>query len=72
MLNFLKHSLGGLCEKDFHENFEKFTWKHLCQGLFFNKVASGACNFNKNRLWHRCFPLNIAKFLGTRLSKEHL
>ena len=26
-------------------NFAKFTGKHLCQSLFFNKVASGACNF---------------------------
>ena len=23
------------------ENFTKFTGKHLCQSLFFNKVASG-------------------------------
>ena len=24
-----------------------------------------ACNFIKKRLWHRCFPVNFAKFLGT-------
>ena len=34
-------------------NFAKFTGKHLCQSLFFNK------------LWHRCFPVNFAKFLRT-------
>ena len=25
------------------EGFEIFTGKHLCQGLFFNKVGSGGC-----------------------------
>ena len=27
------------CKKDVLKNFEKFTEKHLCQNLFFNKVA---------------------------------
>ena len=26
----------------------------------------------KKRLWHRCFPLNFAKFLRTPFLKEHL
>ena len=39
-------------------NFAKFAGKHLCQSLFFNKVAG-------LRLWHRCFPVNFAKFLRT-------
>ena len=26
------------CKKGVLRNFEKFTGKHLCQGLFFNKV----------------------------------
>ena len=48
------------------KNFAKFTGKHMCQSLFFNKVADGACNFiKKERLWHRCFPMNFAKFLRT-------
>ena len=29
-----------LCKKGVLRNFTKFTGKHLCQGLFFNKVAS--------------------------------
>ena len=33
------------------KNFAKFTGKHLCQVSFFN------------RLWHRCFLVNFAKFL---------
>ena len=29
-----------LCEKDVLRNFAKFTGKHLCWGLFFNKLAN--------------------------------
>ena len=28
-----------LCEKGVLRNFAKFTGKHLCQSLFFNKVT---------------------------------
>ena len=40
----------------------KFTGKHLCHSLFFDKVAG--LNFKK-KLWHWCFPVNFAKFLRT-------
>ena len=34
----------------------------------FNKVAGlQCCNFIKKRLQHRCFPVNIAKFLRTAI-----
>ena len=36
------------------KHFANFTGKHLCWSLFFKK-----------RLWHRCFPVNFAKFLRT-------
>ena len=29
-----------LCKKGVLKSFAKFTGKHLCQGLFFNKVAA--------------------------------
>ena len=44
-------------------NFAKFTGKHLCQSLCFNKVAG---------LRHRCFPVNFAKFLRTPFFTVHL
>ena len=44
-------------------NFAKFTGKHLCQGLFFNKVKG---------LWHSYIPVNFAKFLRTPFLTEHL
>ena len=35
-------------------NFAKFTEKHMCQGLYFNKFAGW--------IWYRCFPVNFTKF----------
>ena len=45
------------------ENLTKFTGKHLCQSLFFNKVAG---------LRHSFFSVNFADFLRTPFFKEHL
>ena len=36
------------CKKGVLRNFAKFTGKHLCQGLFFNKYPD-ACNFIKKK-----------------------
>ena len=57
-----------LYKKGVLKNFTKFTRKHLCQNLFFNKVAGlRPATFLKKRFWHRCFPVNFAKFSRTRL-----
>ena len=54
------------CKKGVLENFTKFTGKHLCQSLLFNKVAGlKPATLLKKRLWHRCFPVNSVKFLRT-------
>ena len=42
-------------------NFTKFKGKYLCLILFCNKVFS----LLNNRPYHRCFPVNFAKFLIT-------
>ena len=67
-------------KKSVLRNFAKLTEKHLCQGLFFNKVADlygeiyvfspnaekcRSVNLLKKSLWYRCFPVNFAKFLRT-------
>ena len=53
-------------EKDVLRNFAKFTRKRLCQSLFFDKVAGlRPSTLLKKRLWHRCFPVNVEKFLKT-------
>ena len=61
------------CKKGVLRNFPKFTGKHLCQSLFFNKVAGlRPSTLLKKRLWHRCFPVNFVKFLRTPFLTEHL
>ena len=47
-------------------NSTKFAGKHLCQSHFLNKVAGlRFTTLLKKRLWHRCFPMNFAKFFRT-------
>ena len=47
-------------------DFTKFTGKHLRQSLFLNKVTGlRAATLLKKKLWHKCFPVNFAKFLRT-------
>ena len=66
---FYKHILSifkVFCEKGVLRNFTKFTGKHLCQSLFFDKVTGlRPVTLLKKRLWHRCFPVNFVKFLRT-------
>ena len=58
--------------KDILRNFAKFKGKHLCQSLFFNKVAGRPATLFKKRLWRRCFLVSFAKFLRTPFFTEHL
>ena len=53
------------CKKGVLENFAKFTRKHLCQSMLFNKIAG-----LKKRPWNKCFPVNFAKFLRTPLLRN--
>ena len=46
------------CKKGVLRKFAKFLGKHLCQSLFFNKVAG--------------LPVNFVKFLRTSFFLEHL
>ena len=53
------------------KTFVIFRGKNLCWSLFFNKSAvSQSWNFIKKWLQHRCFPVNIAKFLRTPVVKN--
>ena len=44
------------CKKGVLRNFAKFTRKHLCQRLFFNKVA-GLGEISKNTFFYRTPPV---------------
>ena len=61
------------CKKGVLNNFAKFTRKHLCWILFFNKVAVlRPATVLKKRLQYRCFPVNFGKFSRTTFFTEHL
>ena len=65
--------LEVFCRKGVLRNFEKFTGKHLCQSLLFNKVAGlRTVTLLKKRFWYTCFPVNFSKFLKTPPITEHL
>ena len=68
-----KQSPEMFYKKDVLRNFAKFTGKYLCQSLFFIKSAVlRSANLWKKRLWHRCFPVNFAKFVRTPLFTKAL
>ena len=58
------------CEKGVLRNFAKFTWKHLCHSLFFNKVAGlrkwqtscEFCEISRNTFFYRT-PLVAASII---------
>ena len=57
-------------KKDVLRNFAKFTCTRVS---FLMKLQAWALKtLLKKRLWHRCFPVNFAKFLRTRFFTEHL
>ena len=66
--------LEVFCLETVLKNFAKFTGKHLCQSPFFHKVGGlrPASLLLKKRLWYSCFPVNLAEFLRTPFSIEHL
>ena len=43
------------------KNFAKFTRKHLCQSLCFNKVAGGACNLIKKEILTMMFSCEFCE-----------
>ena len=52
------------CKKRVAKSFSKFTEKHLCWSFFFNKVTCfKTATLLKERLQHKCFPVNFAKLL---------
>ena len=66
-------SLEMFYKKGVLRYFAKFTGKHLCQSLDFNKIAGlRPATLLRKRLWNRYFPVNIMKFLRTPFVTEHL
>ena len=56
------------CKKAVLKKLVILTEKYLCWNIFLI-AGSKAGNFFTKRLQHRCFPVNIAKFLKTSVLK---
>ena len=62
-----------LIKKRLLKNFEKFTGKHLCQGLFLTKVTGlrpVACKFIKKDTPTRAFPCEYSDIFKNRFLKS--
>ena len=60
-------------KKDVLRIFAKFIEKHLCQSLFFKKVAYlEPATLLKKRRWHRCFPVKICRISKNTFFTEHV
>ena len=84
-IHFRSSSAEVFCKKGVLKNFEKFTRKHLCQSLFFNKNLqlywkrdSGAVVFLwilrilKNTFFHRTPPMAASVTYQNLVSIERL
>ena len=66
---FYSHRRSSV-KRSVHKDFAKFTGKHQCLNLYFNKIASlRTVNLLKKRLRHRCFSENFVKFLRTQFCR---
>ena len=60
------------CKKRVLRNFANLQENTCTRVSFLIKLQAGPATLLKKRLWHRCFPVNFAKFLRTTFFTEHL
>ena len=60
--------LQNRCSKKFRNIHRETT---VLESLFSKATFIKACKFVKKRIQHRCFPVNIVKFLRTAFFVEH-
>ena len=68
---FRSNYQGCSVKKGVLRKFAKFTEKHLCQGLFFNKVV-GACNFIKKEALTQVFSCEFCEISKNTFFTEHV
>ena len=68
----MRRFLTEAATKGVLRTFAKFTRKHLCQCLFFNKVAGLACNFIKKETLAQVFSCEFCEISKNIFSTEHL
>ena len=70
--NIQKQPQEVFYKKNVLKNFAKFTVKHLCQSLCFNKVGGIACNLNKKETLAHVFPCEFCEIFMNTSFTEHL
>ena len=66
-----KQSPEMLCEKGVLK-ISQNSLENTCASVsFLIKLQARSATLLKKRLWHRCFPVNFAKFLRTTFFKEY-
>ena len=71
VLYLQKEPTKVFCKKVALKYFAIFTERHVSESLFNKLAVQKACNLIKKRLQHRCFLMNIAKYLRTACFTEH-
>ena len=61
-----------LYEKGVLKNFTEFTGKHLCQSLFFNKIAGLSQQLIKNEALAQVFSREFCENFKNTLFTKHL
>ena len=72
---FRSSRLDVFCKKGVLVNFAKLTGIHLCQGLFFNKVAGlrpEACNFIKKKTLTQMYSCEFCEIYKNTFFTEHV
>ena len=70
---FRSSRLEVFCKKSVLRNYEKTHRKAPVPGLFFNIIGDlRPAILLKKTIWHKCFPVNSAKFLRKPFHTEHL
>ena len=70
-IKFQKQPPEVFCKKGVLRNLTTFTGKHLCQSLFFDKVA-GPCNFLKKETLAQVFSCEFCQISKNSFFTEHL
>ena len=74
IIHFLYKSNGPevFCKKVFLKILQNSQENPCVRVSFLIKLQAPLATLLKKRLWHRCFPVNFAKFLRTLFFAEHL
>ena len=69
---WIEAATGGVLWEDLFLEISQNSQENTCARVSFLIKLQAPATLFQRRLWHRCFSMNFAKFLGTPLFTEHL